>query len=96
MRVFAALKVEEVFVMDLSYVNGLLCFPSFHTILAILAAVALWSIPYARWLSSLWAGLIVVSTVTTGWHYVIDVVAGLVISGTAWNTWNISEWESTR
>jgi PAP2 superfamily len=53
---------------------------SFHTILAVLAGVALWSIPYARWLTALWAGLIVVSTVTTGWHYIIDVVTGAAIA----------------
>ena len=79
MQVFAALKSQEVFVIDLSDVNGLLSFPSFHTILAVLAAAALWSVPDLCWLTSVWAALIVVSTVTTGWHFIIDVLAGFVV-----------------
>lgn len=81
MDVFAALKRDEPFVMDLGYVNGLLCFPSFHTILAVLPAAALRHTPYVRWIAALWAALIVVSTVTTGWHYIVDVLAGLAVAG---------------
>jgi len=67
-------------VLDLAYRDGLICFPSFHTILAVLAGVALWSIPYLRWAAAALAALIVVSTVTTGTHYVVDVVAGLGVA----------------
>lgn len=80
MRVFAELKAAEVYTMDLSYANGLMCFPSFHTILAVLAGAAVWPIPFLRWLGILWAGLIVLSTVTTGTHYIIDVIAGLGVA----------------
>lgn len=79
MHVFQMLLSQDTFVMDLGYVHGLLCFPSFHTILAVLAGIALWSVPYLRWPAALWSALIVVSTVTTGWHYVVDVAAGLVV-----------------
>jgi membrane-associated phospholipid phosphatase len=80
MRVFAAVRSEPVFTMDLRYANGLMCFPSFHTILAALAGAALWSIPYVRWVAAAWAGLIVLSTVTTGTHYLIDVIVGLAVA----------------
>jgi membrane-associated phospholipid phosphatase len=80
MRTFAALKAEEWYTLDLAYREGLICFPSFHTILAVLAAAALWRIRYVRWPAALLAALIVVSTVTTGWHYVVDVVAGLLVA----------------
>jgi hypothetical protein len=76
LRVLADLKSQEVFTMDLGYTSGLITFPSFHTILALLAGIALWSFPYVRWLGLGWAGLIVLSTLTTAWHYVIDLVAG--------------------
>jgi membrane-associated phospholipid phosphatase len=79
MRVFAAVKSREWYVLDLSYSDGLICFPSFHTILAVLAAAALWTISYVRWPAALLAALIVISTVTTGTHYVTDVVAGLLV-----------------
>jgi hypothetical protein len=81
MRVFAAVKSQEWYVLDLSYGDGLICFPSFHTILAVLAAAALWPIRYVRWPAAILAALIVVSTVTTGTHYVADVIAGLLVAG---------------
>jgi hypothetical protein len=81
LREFAAVKSEEWYAIDLSYSDGLICFPSFHTILAVLAATALWPIRYVRWPAAVLAGLIVVSTVTTGTHYVIDTVAGLFVAG---------------
>jgi membrane-associated phospholipid phosphatase len=80
---FAALKSRAPFVLDLSYGDGLICFPSFHTILAVLAATALWDVPLVRWPAAILAALIVVSTVTTGTHYVVDVVAGLAIAALA-------------
>lgn len=81
LRTLTALKTQDVFTMDLSYASGLITFPSFHTILALLAARALWPVPYVRWIGLLWAGLIVLSTVTTGWHYIIDLLAGGVVAG---------------
>jgi membrane-associated phospholipid phosphatase len=66
--------------LDLNYSEGLICFPSFHTILAVLAAAALWPVPYLRWIGAAWGTLIVVSTVTTGTHYVIDVLGGLGVA----------------
>lgn len=60
---------------------GIICFPSFHTIWAVLSVVALWPFRSLRVPSSLLASLIVLSTVTTGWHYVSDVFAGLLFAG---------------
>lgn len=79
-------KVCEAAIMALrsgseSRPNGIICFPSFHVIWAILSAVALWSIKPLRVPSSILAVLIVASTVTTGWHYVSDVLAGFVYAG---------------
>jgi hypothetical protein len=60
---------------------GIVCFPSFHVIWAVLSAAALWPIKPLRIPATLLAGLIVISTVTTGWHYVVDSVAGLALAG---------------
>jgi membrane-associated phospholipid phosphatase len=79
-RTLLALRTDAPFLLDLGNHDGLICFPSFHTILAVLTAVALWPIRYVRWPAALLAGLIVVSTVTTGWHYVTDVLGGLVLT----------------
>lgn len=64
-------------------VAGIVCCPSFHVIWAILSAVALWSVKPLRIAASVLAALIVISTVTTGWHYVADVLVGLLFVGIA-------------
>lgn len=76
-RVFATLKSDQTVVLDLSFREGLICFPSFHAALAVLPGSALWFQKYLRWPATLVAGLVTVSTVTTGWHYVVDTLAGV-------------------
>jgi hypothetical protein len=78
-RVFTALKESDSFAIDLDYANGLITFPSFHAILALTAGLAFWSFRRLRWVGVAWASIIVAATMTTGWHYVIDVLAGVVV-----------------
>ena len=61
-----------------SAVAGIVCLPSFHTVWAVLSAAALWRWRWLRVPATVLAILIVVSTLTTGWHYALDVLAGLV------------------
>jgi membrane-associated phospholipid phosphatase len=77
------LKTDQWFDLHLEQTEGLITFPSFHAVLAVLAAFALRPIRCVRWPAAVLAGLIVVSTVTTGWHYVADVVAGVLIAAAA-------------
>jgi membrane-associated phospholipid phosphatase len=62
---------------------GVVCFPSFHVIWAILCAAALWGYRPLRIPVALLSLLIILSTLTTGWHYFIDVIAGAVIAALA-------------
>ena len=78
-RVFGEHKDAGWYAFDAGYRDGLITFPSFHAILAALAAVALWPVRHLRWPAAALGALIVVSTVTTGWHYVGDVLAGLAV-----------------
>lgn len=73
----AALKAHQVATLRTS---SIVSFPSFHTILAILSAFALWPIRWLRWPAVILAAGICVSTVTTGWHYGIDVISGAVVA----------------
>ena len=59
---------------------GIVAFPSFHVLLAVLSAVALGSLRKLRWPVWILAVLIILSTLTTGWHYLIDVIGGLVLA----------------
>ena len=59
---------------------GLVAFPSFHVAQCILTAIALW---HSRWLripAAIVATLMCISTVTTGWHYVIDGIGGAAVA----------------
>jgi hypothetical protein len=66
---------------DTAAMASLVTFPSFHVIWAMLSACALWSIKPLRIPSTILASLIVISTVTSGWHYVADIIAGFMIVG---------------
>ena len=57
-----------------------ICLPSLHAIWAILAAAGLWGFRRTRSLVVTLAVLITISTVTTGWHYVVDVVVGVIFA----------------
>jgi membrane-associated phospholipid phosphatase len=59
---------------------GVVCFPSFHVIWAIFCARALWTFRYFRVPVCLFAGMICLSTLTTGWHYFSDVLGGIAVA----------------
>jgi hypothetical protein len=62
---------------------GIVCFPSFHVIWSILALQALWVFRVLRIPATVFTALIILSTVTTGEHYLIDLVAGAVVATAA-------------
>jgi hypothetical protein len=59
--------------------GGIVCLPSFHAFWAIVSAQALYAFRYLRYPAIAIAGLITMSTVTTGWHYGVDVIAGVLM-----------------
>jgi len=61
------------------YPSGVICFPSFHVIWAVLCAYALWGFRLLRIPACLFSSLIVLSTLTIGNHYLCDVLAGFVL-----------------
>lgn len=63
-----------------SLAAGIICFPSFHVIWSILCVAALWYLRPVRIPLVAVSAMIIVSTLTTGWHYFTDVLAGAVIA----------------
>jgi hypothetical protein len=59
---------------------GVVCFPSFHVIWAILCAAALWGFRSIRIPIALLSTMIIASTLTTGWHYFSDVLGGIAVA----------------
>jgi membrane-associated phospholipid phosphatase len=63
--------------MSLADAQGLITFPSFHTVWALLL-VAACPRPFKA-ASVLLNALVIASTLTTGWHYLSDVLAAIVL-----------------
>lgn len=63
-------------VVDPRQFDGVVTFPSFHTIMALIVAYACRGAGMASWLVYAWAAVLIVSTVPIGGHYVIDLWAG--------------------
>ena len=59
---------------------GIVSFPSFHVIWAILSARALWGFRFLRIPVSVLSLMIILSTLTTGWHYLSDLLAGIIVA----------------
>ena len=60
--------------------SAVVAFPSFHVVLAVLSVIALWNLRWVRWFALTLGTLICISTISTGWHYGIDVIGGLVVT----------------
>jgi membrane-associated phospholipid phosphatase len=68
---------------DPSDIAGLISMPSFHAVLAVLVPLALWP-TNARWLVLVFNLVLLVATVSEGGHYLVDVLAGIVVALFAW------------
>ena len=61
-------------------VQGLVTFPSFHTSLAIITTYAVRGIKVVATPVAILNGIVIISTLPEGGHYLIDLIAGAVIS----------------
>lgn len=57
-------------------IHGLVTFPSFHTSMALMTAAAWRDDRLLRWPMFAWNGLVILSTVPVGGHYIVDLIAG--------------------
>jgi PAP2 superfamily len=60
--------------------RGIIGFPSYHTVQAIVLAWYARKIPYVRWGSLLLNALVIVSTPIHGGHHVIDIAGGMIVA----------------
>lgn len=83
-----ALRAGEFGTINFNKVEGLVTLPSFHAIFAILLA---WSLRDFKWLfipAAIWNGVICLSAVAVGGHYLVDIIAGGMIAAAAMATYS--------
>lgn len=79
-RTLDALRSGTMSVIQLNKLEGLIAFPSFHTIAAVLYAWALWPVRWIR-IPIIALNVAIISTTPVGGaHYLTDVLAGLVVA----------------
>jgi hypothetical protein len=74
-----ALRLPGPYVLG-SQEAGIVCFPSFLVAWAILFAAALWGFRSLRIPLVLVSTMVILSTLTTGWHYFVDVLGGILLA----------------
>lgn len=64
--------------VTLSKMHGIVTFPSFHTVMALLILQGFWDTPWRNFAVG-WCALTIVSTVPMGGHYVVDLAGGILV-----------------
>jgi hypothetical protein len=80
-EVFRQLRAPGEFRFDTAEILGVVTFPSYHALLAVLAGYALARVRFVGAPAALLAGGIVLATVGTGWHYLGDTIVGVALGG---------------
>jgi hypothetical protein len=73
-----ALRKAHSYTIDPTGLFGVACFPSFHTMMALVAAAAWRGVPRIGPAMLVWQGVAIFATIPIGGHYLIDLVGGLV------------------
>jgi hypothetical protein len=79
-----ALRSGAMRVIELGGAQGLVTFPSFHTATAVILLLGFAWVPYVRWVSVCLNGLMLLSIPIEGSHYLVDVIAGVIVALLAW------------
>lgn len=77
---FNALRDGTLRAIDLSKLEGVCQFPSFHTVVALLCAWAVAGTPFARWPMAAFSAFVVYTTMPIGGHHLADVLGGALVA----------------
>jgi hypothetical protein len=75
-----ALREGTMRMIDLDGAQGLVTFPSFHTVAAVLLAIAFWRVPVVRWAGLALNAAMLIAIPIEGSHYLVDVFAGAAVA----------------
>ncbi len=82
-RTMEAYRSGGLRVIDPSHLEGVVVFPSFHTVMVLLAIYAFWRTRFAWAISLAINGVILLSIIPIGGHYVWDVIGATVLFAAA-------------
>lgn len=77
---FTGLRDGSMTTLDLTHISGMVTFPSFHTILAIITAWALRDVKYVALPAIALNALVILSTLAIGGHHLFDIIVGALIA----------------
>ncbi len=79
MELWNALRNGPSNTLDLGQMDGVVTFPSFHFIMALIFARTAATLPFCKAAGYVWAVLIGLSTIPIGGHYIVDLIAGAAL-----------------
>jgi PAP2 superfamily protein len=82
--VFLGLRDGTLHTVDGLSSEGIITFPSLHAALGVLFPAALWHVKGVRWIALGLNGMMLIATPAYGSHYVVDVIAGIVVAAACW------------
>ena len=82
--IYLALRSGALRTINLTEMYGLITFPSGHAAFCVLATLAARRIPYAFWPFVAVNTLMLLSTITHGGHYFVDLFAGTLLAVVGW------------
>lgn len=78
---FNAVRAGNLRVIVYENLQGIVQFPSFHTVGALTASWALWRTPYLRWPVLVANAFIIFTALPVGGHFLMDVFGGIALTG---------------
>ena len=79
-----ALRDGSMRLLSLGHTEGLIVFPSFHTVMSVLMILALRGCGPMFWLGGVFNILVLMTVPIDGGHYLADMVAGLLVAIVVW------------
>lgn len=74
------IKDDHVRFISQSMVSGLISFPSYHTVMALLVAWSMWPLRLLRWPFLVLNLLMIVAAIPLGAHYLTDIIGGFLVA----------------
>lgn len=78
-----SLRAGTLDIIELDNLEGLISFPSFHTVGALLFIWAIWPLRYLRWPTLVLNAALILATPIFGAHYFVDLVGGAAVAFTS-------------